>query len=125
MVELVLGMWIFAFFIGALVASSRLYLLKIRLHSVARLGTTLQGLALVDEGVIQSEVNDYLSRQTRFPLVSADIVMGRFLGTPSSRFYQLTMTEVHGRYQDTFLKWLGLPEVAFSERTVVQKEGNP
>jgi len=87
-IEFVLSLGFFLLLIKGLLATGQYLLTKQRVHAVARLGTWLQSTKLVSEEQIKAELEDYSGKNW-------DLRLGRYLESPSSRFYRLYFTEVN------------------------------
>ena len=91
-VEFVLGLMIACAVLAGWTALGRLVVARHRAQRLARFGALLQSTGRVSEAVARRAVEEYAAALA--PSAVWQIEMGRFLATPSSRFYRLTETRV-------------------------------
>lgn len=97
LVEFILGIGIWAALFTGLIWMGSVLLVRQRIHQVARYGTILQASGRLSEGVVLDELKDYGKALTSGRSNDWKFEMGRFVGTPSSRFYRLIQTRVSAK----------------------------
>jgi hypothetical protein len=91
LVEFVLGVGLWAIMLIGTVTVLRQAHEKQILNVAARLGTFLQSFSGVDEAIARGEVRRYLSSMG---VRDVQVITGRYLDTPSARFYRFCRTRL-------------------------------
>lgn len=122
MIEFVLCVGFFIPILSGLLVFSRTVLVRRQALSAARLGTWLQSSGLATEATVRQEVAGYGANYQTSGGAPWQVELGRFRGTPASRFYTLVWTNIRVGFHSAFLRRLGLENrFQVEERVVVQK----
>lgn len=92
LVEFVLSLTIWGALFAGLIALSRTVVFRMRAERLARFGTFLQATGRMDDASVLAQVQDFAALFGDGPVWNFEL--GRFLETPSSRFYRFVKTHV-------------------------------
>ena len=125
-VEFLLASSVLASFFAAFIFISQLSLIRQMALEAAWAGARLQAEGITDAALLNDAATSALPRRFLFGSVDWTVTHGRFLDTPSSRFYHLAETKIRGTATTSLFRRTGTDEFSINEHAVIyQREEAP